>query len=197
MPTVRSPRFLASASAASMLAEPPLVEIPTATSSGLAWAMSWRAKIASAPMSFAMAVMLAGSAERETAGITPNLDGGSTQSETRSFASVAEPPLPKAMSFPPRSSRPAIAAATSEMTAASDSAAPLQRGRPRGPGVARHRIRRVRRRARPGSPRTNAGAYRRQQDGPSYPRRRQPRPDRLDGQGLLYLSAIRRAAARY
>ena len=60
-----------------MFAEPPLVEIPTATSSGLAWAMSCRAKIASVPMSLAMAVMLAGSADRETAGIVPNPGGGS------------------------------------------------------------------------------------------------------------------------
>src|SRR5215203_688156 len=73
-----------------MLAEPPLVEIPIATSSGFAWAMSWRAKIASVPMSLAMAVMLAGSADRETAGILPKPGGGSRQSETRSFASVAE-----------------------------------------------------------------------------------------------------------
>src|SRR5215208_3869420 len=85
MPTVSSPRFRASASAASILAEPPLVEIPTATSSGLAWAMSWRAKIASVPISLAMAVTLAGSADRETAGIVAKPWGGSTQSETKSF----------------------------------------------------------------------------------------------------------------
>ena len=40
--------------------------------------MSWRAKIASVPMSLAMAVMLAGSADRETAGIVLYPDGGST-----------------------------------------------------------------------------------------------------------------------
>ena len=52
-----------------MLPEPPLVEIPTATSSDRAWAMSWRAKMASLPMSLAIAVMLAGSEDNETAGI--------------------------------------------------------------------------------------------------------------------------------
>src|SRR5215212_6960854 len=126
MPTVSKPRLRASASAASILAEPPLVEIPTAMSSGLACAMSWRAKIASVPMSLAKAVMLAGSAARETAGIVPQPGGGSTQSETRSFASVAEPPLPKVISFPPRSSRSDTAAAISEMALPSDSAAALR-----------------------------------------------------------------------
>jgi hypothetical protein len=109
------------------LAEPPLVEIPTATSSGLAWAMSWRVKIASVPMSLAMAVMLAGSEDRETAGTALQPGGGSTQSETRSFASVAEPPLPKAISFPPRFSRPAMDAAVSEMAVISDSATAVRR----------------------------------------------------------------------
>ena len=51
-----------------MLREPPLVEMPMATSSGRAWAMSWRRKISSVPTSLAMAVMLAGSMESETAG---------------------------------------------------------------------------------------------------------------------------------
>ena len=51
-----------------MLREPPLVEIATATSSGRAWAMSWRRKIDSVPTSLAMAVMLAGSSDSEIAG---------------------------------------------------------------------------------------------------------------------------------
>ena len=95
----------ASARAARMFADPPLVEKATATSSGRAWAMSWRAKTASAPMSLAMAVTLAGSAESEIAGTGFRPGGGSTQSATRSFASVADPPLPKAMILPPRPSR--------------------------------------------------------------------------------------------
>ena len=59
----------ASSSAITMLREPPLVEMPMATSSGLACAMSWRRKITSVPTSLASAVMLAGSMEREIAGI--------------------------------------------------------------------------------------------------------------------------------
>ena len=108
------------ASAASILAEP-LVEIPTATSSALAWAMSWRAKIASVPMSLAMAVTLAGSADRRPPESYPSRAAGLRSLETRSFASVAEPPLPKVMSLPPRSSRSATAAAIWEMALVSDS----------------------------------------------------------------------------
>src|SRR4028118_275234 len=78
-----------------MLGDPPLVEKATATSSGRACAMSWRVKIASVPMSLAMAVMLAGSAESDTAGMGFMPYGGAAQSATRSFASVAEPPWPR------------------------------------------------------------------------------------------------------
>ncbi len=48
--------------------EPPLVEIATATSLGRACAIIWRRKISSVPTSLAIAVMLAGSMESETAG---------------------------------------------------------------------------------------------------------------------------------
>src|ERR1700733_6257728 len=51
-----------------MLREPPLVEIPIATSCGFACARSCRKKITSTPTSLASAVMLAGSMEREIAG---------------------------------------------------------------------------------------------------------------------------------
>ena len=61
------PRLRASSSAMMTLREPPLVEIPMATSSGRACAMSWRRKMTSVPTSLAMAVRLAGSMESETA----------------------------------------------------------------------------------------------------------------------------------
>ena len=87
----------------------------------LAWAMSWRAKIASVPIvGYGRYVgRLGGWGGRR---IVPA--GRRVRSlETRSFASVAEPPLPKVMSLPPRSSRSATARAIWEMALVSDSAA--------------------------------------------------------------------------
>ena len=52
-----------------MFFDPPLVEIPTATSSGRACAIIWRRKMTSVPTSFANAVMLAGSSDNEMAGM--------------------------------------------------------------------------------------------------------------------------------
>ena len=51
-----------------MLRDPPLVEMPTATSSGRACAMSWRRKMTSVPMSLATAVMFAGSTSKRHRG---------------------------------------------------------------------------------------------------------------------------------
>ena len=45
----------------------------------------------------------------EMAGIAPYPAGGITQSIAQSFASVAEPPLPKMINLPPRSMRSRIA----------------------------------------------------------------------------------------
>ena len=64
--------------------------------------MSWRRKTTSVPTSLAMAVTVAGSIASETAGIGREPGGGATQSIAQSLASVAEPPLPKMMSLPPR-----------------------------------------------------------------------------------------------
>ena len=49
--------------------------------------------------------MLAGSIAKEIARIGGKPFGGSMQSNTRSFASVAEPPLPKAINVPPACNR--------------------------------------------------------------------------------------------
>ena len=89
-----------------MLREPPLVEIPTATSSGRACAISWRRKISSVPTSLAMAVIFAGSMRQRDGG--NRLDNPPAAARNRcaqSLASVAEPPLPKMISLPPRSTR--------------------------------------------------------------------------------------------
>ena len=79
--------------------------------------MTWRAKIASVPMSLAIAVRIDGSAVRSSAGRAgqPLRAGGSEKSATASIASVAEPPLPSASSRPPASkqARSARAAAAS------------------------------------------------------------------------------------
>ena len=104
-------RLRASSSAMTIFFEPPLVEIATATSSGRAWAINWRRKINSVPTSLAMAEIFAGSMESEIAGTAARPGGGMTQSIAQSLASVAEPPLPKIISLPPRATRSRIAAA--------------------------------------------------------------------------------------
>ena len=106
-----SPRLRASSSAAIILREPPLVEIPTATSSGRACAINWRRNTTSVPTSLAIALMLAGSIDSEMAGIGRQPLGGATQSMAQSLASVAEPPLPKRISLPPRRTRSSMASA--------------------------------------------------------------------------------------
>ena len=58
-----------------------------------------------------MAERFAGSMESEIAGMAANPAGGMMQSMAKSLASVAEPPLPKIMSLPPRAMRSRIAAA--------------------------------------------------------------------------------------
>src|SRR4051812_13155234 len=59
-----------------MFADPPLVEKPMAMSPGCACAIIWRAKMASPPMSLAMAVMFAGSAASEMARTGAKPEGG-------------------------------------------------------------------------------------------------------------------------
>ena len=80
--------------------------------------MICRAKIASVPMSLAIAVMIAVSAHRSSAerGGQPNDGGGETKSATASVASVAEPPLPSASRRPPPRRRLASDAAASPST---------------------------------------------------------------------------------
>ncbi len=89
----------------------PLVEMATATSPGRPSAINCRKNTSSTPTSLAMALMLAGSIDSEMAGIGRMPGGGSTQSSTRSLASVAEPPLPNASSVPPAAIRSRIASA--------------------------------------------------------------------------------------
>ncbi|CAA9399962.1 MAG: Glutaredoxin and related proteins, partial [uncultured Rubrobacteraceae bacterium] len=57
----------------------------------------------------------------------------------------------------------------------------VQRGGPRGSGVARRRVRRVRRGERPRSARADARHHRWQPDRPRHSGRRQAGPNRLDG----------------
>ena len=56
-------------------------------------------------MSFAIAVRIAESSVRSSAGRAGHPAGGARKSATTSIASVAEPPLPSASSFPPASKR--------------------------------------------------------------------------------------------
>ena len=94
---------------AMILREPPLVEMPIATSSGRAWAINCRRKI-----DFGADVVGDGGDVRRfhdqrNRGNRPIAGGGTMQSIAQSLASVAEPPLPNRISFPPRSTRSAIA----------------------------------------------------------------------------------------
>ncbi len=63
----RSPRRRASASALITFAELPLVEIASRVSRSRPWAITWREKIASVPMSLAIAVRIAASSVRSIA----------------------------------------------------------------------------------------------------------------------------------
>ena len=79
------------------------------------WAITCRENIASAPMSFAIAVRIAGSSVRSIAGRRRGRAGGLRKSATTSIASVADPPLPNASSLPPRREpRPQVAAAADQ-----------------------------------------------------------------------------------
>ena len=89
-----------------------------ATSSGRACAISWRRKMSSTPTSLATAVMLAGSRASEIAGTGGSRRAAATQSIAQSLASVAEPPLPKRISFPPRGRRSRMAAMAAPIASA-------------------------------------------------------------------------------
>ena len=71
--------------------------------------MTCRVKTACGPMSFAIAVTIAGSALRSSArrGTPAPPGSGRAKSATKSIASVAEPPLPSASTVPPPLERPA------------------------------------------------------------------------------------------
>ena len=75
------------------------------------YAITWREKIASVPMSLAIAVRIAESSVRSIAGRLRAAPYGARKSATASIASVAEPPLPSASSLPPRSKLARSAAA--------------------------------------------------------------------------------------
>src|SRR3954465_11170979 len=73
--------------------------------------ITWREKIASVPMSLAIAVRMAGSSARSIARRAGQPCGAARTSATASIASVAEPPLPSASRAPPASRRARSAAA--------------------------------------------------------------------------------------
>ena len=104
----------ASTSAWITLSELPLVDSAISASPAPPYAITWREKIASVPMSLAIAVRIAGSSVRSSAR-RPAL----RKSATTSVASVAEPPLPSASSVPP-----AASLARSSRAAASSVSAP-------------------------------------------------------------------------
>ena len=96
---------------------------PAARRRGRPCAITWRANIASGPMSLASAVRIAVSSVRSIAGRGGPPPSGAWKSATASIASVAEPPLPSASSRPPA----ANAARSSAAAAASASALVGQR----------------------------------------------------------------------
>ena len=96
-----------------MFRDPPLVEIPTATSFGRACAISC-AKKDDLRSDIVREGRDVGGFERKRNGRNGLItDGGEMQSSAQSFASVADPPLPKRISLPPRLSRSRIAKAAS------------------------------------------------------------------------------------
>ena len=89
--------------AATRFAELPLVEMPIRPSPALAWAMTWRAKTCSNPMSLPMAEIMARSATRLIAASAsrPAVIGW-TNSTATCEASQLDPPLPMENMRPPR-----------------------------------------------------------------------------------------------
>src|SRR5215469_8466708 len=111
MPTVSSPRRLASSNARSRFSEFPLVDSPTAMSVRRPNAAICLAKTTSTPMSLHSAVTTDVSLASPSAGSGRASPPGFRNRVASSWASVALPPLPKASSRPPPANRAAASRA--------------------------------------------------------------------------------------
>src|SRR5690348_5454034 len=119
---VSMPRRLASSNARSRLSEFPLVDSPTAMSSGRANAASCRANTTSTPTSLHSAVITEVSLASPNAGSGEKSPPGFRNSVASWAASVALPPLPKANSRPPAANLAAISRAHASIRAPSRAA---------------------------------------------------------------------------
>src|SRR5690349_4773606 len=120
---VSMPRRPASSNARSRLSEFPLVDSPTAMSSGRPNAASCRANTTSTPTSLHSAVITEVSLASPNAGSGGKSPPGFRNSAASWAASVALPPLPKANSRPPAANRAAISRAHASIRAPSRSPA--------------------------------------------------------------------------
>ena len=106
-------------------AERPLVVIATATSPGVPWASSWREKICSKPLSFAIEVRVEPSVVSAIAGSAPrSRRKRPTSSLLRCCASLALPPFPKQSTLPPAVSASTISWAAAAVCAANPGSSP-------------------------------------------------------------------------